>query len=94
MLNFLRFKPNPKISEKSIKDLNIPLINFSEIKIDKNPICTTGSGIFYKANYNNEVYTVKKIDITIDEKVINEFILWDKFKEYDNFLNIKLLIKF
>ena len=89
MLNFLRFKPNPKISEKSIKDLNIPLINFSEIKIDKNPICTTGSGIFYKANYNNEVYTVKKIDITIDEKVINEFILWDKFKEYDNFLNIK-----
>ena len=77
MLNFLRFKPNPKISEKSIKDLNIPLINFSEIKIDKNPICT-----------------VKKIDITIDEKVINEFILWDKFKEYDNFLNIKVLIKF
>ena len=53
MLNFLRFKPNPKISEKSIKDLNIPLINFSEIKIDKNPICTTGSCIFYKANYNN-----------------------------------------
>ena len=89
MLNFFRFKPNPKLSEKSIKDLNIPLINFSEIKIDKNPICTTGSGIFYKANYNNEVYTVKKIDIRIDEKVINEFILWDKFKEYDNFLNIK-----
>ena len=61
MLNFLRFKPNPKINEKSIKDLNIPIINYSDIKIDKNPICTTGSGIFYKANYKDEVYTIKII---------------------------------
>ena len=89
MLNFLRFKPNPKINEKSIKDLNIPIINYSDIKIDKNPICTTGSGIFYKANYKDEVYTIKIIDITKDEKVINEFILWDKFKDYENFLNLK-----
>ena len=89
MLNFLRFKPNPKINEKSIKDLNIPIINYSDIKIDKNPICTTGSGIFYKANYKDEVYTIKIIDITKDEKVINEFILWEKFKEYENFLNLK-----
>ena len=89
MLNFLRFQPNPKINEKSIKDLNIPIINYSDIKIDKNPICTTGSGIFYKANYKDEVYTIKIIDITKDEKVINEFILWDKFKDYENFLNLK-----
>ena len=89
MLNFLRFKPNPKINEKSIKDLNIPIINYSDIKIDKNPICTTGSGIFYKAYYKDEVYTIKIIDITKDEKVINEFILWDKFKDYENFLNLK-----
>ncbi len=89
MLNFLRFKPNPKINEKSIKDLNIPIINYSDIKIDKNPICTTGSGIFYKANYKDEVYTIKIIDITKDEKVINEFILWEKIKEYENFLNLK-----
>ena len=58
MLGFLGFKSKPKITEKMLEQYNINIIKYADIKIDKTPIATTGSGIFYKGTYQNEAVSI------------------------------------
>ena len=80
MLGFLGFKSKPKITEKMLEQYNINIIKYADIKIDKTPIATTGSGIFYKGTYQNEAVSIKVVDITKDATVINEFLFWDLYR--------------
>ena len=89
MLGFLGFKSKPKITEKMLEQYNINIIKYADIKIDKTPIATTGSGIFYKGTYQNEAVSIKVVDITKDATVINEFLFWDLYKDNKNFLQLQ-----
>ena len=86
--NLFNFKGSPKISEKIIEQYGIPLISFKEIKLDKNPIATTGSGTFYNGTYNKVPCSIKVIDITKSDSVKKEFSLWNQYKSNENFLNL------
>lgn len=89
MFNFLGFKSKPKITEKMLEQYNINIIKYADIKIDKAPIATTGSGIFYKGTYQNEPVSIKVVDITKEATVINEFLFWDLYKNNKNFLQFQ-----
>lgn len=89
MFNFLGFKSKPKITEKMLEQYNINKIKYADIKIDKAPIATTGSGIFYKGTYQNEPVSIKVVDITKEATVINEFLFWDLYKNNKNFLQFQ-----
>ncbi len=81
------FGPKSLITEKNLQTNNIPLINFNDLKINKKQIVAiTASGRFYSATYNNEAVTVKIIDISKDETILNEFIYWQEFKGNNSFL--------
>ena len=58
-MNYL-FGKTTNISEKILTQNKIPLINKTDLKIDKTScLAITGSGKFYKATYQNQAVTVK-----------------------------------
>ena len=86
--NLFNFKGAPKISEKILEQYGITIVNFNDIKLDKNPIASTGSGTFYKGTYKKVPCSVKVIDITKSDAVKKEFVLWNEYKDNENFLNL------
>ena len=76
---------NDKEEIKKYYKLNI---NFNDIKLDKSPIASTGSGTFYKGTYKKVPCSVKVIDITKSDAVKKEFVLWSEYKDNENFLNL------
>ena len=86
----LHFVSPRKIEEKSLEENGIEILNTGEIEIyNDEKICVTPFGTFYKGEYKNEKAIIKVIDITQDEKILNEFILFKLYKEKDFVLNIK-----
>jgi len=86
MLNYF-FGSKTLITEKTLERNNITIINIKDIKINKNQlIALTASGKFYNATYKNEAVSVKIVDISKDESIINEFIYWQEFKTKECFL--------
>lgn len=86
--NLFNFKGSPKISEKILEQYGITIVNFNDIKLDKSPIASTGSGTFYKGTYKKVPCSVKVIDITKSDAVKKEFVLWSEYKDNENFLNL------
>ena len=86
--NLFNFKGTPKISEKILEQYGITIVNFNDIKLDKSPIANTGSGTFYKGTYKKVPCSVKVIDITKSDAVKKEFVLWNEYKDNENFLNL------
>ena len=86
--NLFNFKGSPKISEKILEQYGITIVNFNDIKLDKTPIANTGSGTFYKGTYKKVPCSVKVIDITKSDAVKKEFVLWNEYKDNENFLNL------
>ena len=86
--NLFNFKGAAKISEKILEQYGITIVNFNDIKLDKNPIASTGSGTFYKGTYKKVPCSVKVIDITKSDAVKKEFVLWNEYKDNENFLNL------
>ena len=86
----LHFVSPRKIEEKSLEENGIEILNTGEIEIyNDEKICVTPFGTFYKGEYKNEKAIIKVIDITQDEKILNEFILFKLYKEKDFVLKIK-----
>ncbi len=59
MMNYF-FGSKVTITEKTLQQNNIPIINRGEVYIDKrNMLAITGSGKFYTATYRNEPASIK-----------------------------------
>ena len=86
--SIFNFKGSAKISEKILEQYGITIINYNDIKMDKNPIADTGSGTFYKGTYKKVPCSIKVIDITKSDSVKKEFVLWNEYKSNENFLNL------
>jgi len=83
MLNYL-FGSKLFVNEKILEKNNIKIINIKDIKINKNQIIAlTASGKFYNATYKNQAVSVKIIDISKDESIVNEFVYWKEYKSFD-----------
>jgi serine/threonine protein kinase len=86
MLNYF-FGNKTLINEKTLERNNITIISLKDIRINKNQIIAlTATGKFYGATYKNEAVSVKVVDISKDESIINEFIYWQEFKSKECFL--------
>jgi len=86
MFNYI-FGSKTTINEKTLERNNIKIINIKDIKINKTQIIAlTATGKFYNATYKNEAVSIKIVDISKDESIINEFIYWQEFKTKECFL--------
>lgn len=87
MLKFLFGWDQSKINQKILSDNEIPLVNtkLDSFEIDQKIIvskCKTGN--FYFGKYKNEKVLIKKVDITKDVLILDEFLFW-KNKKNDQF---------
>ena len=82
-----------KISEEILKKNDIPILDFNKLEFNiQNEITKSGIGKFYLGKYDNKNISLKEVDITIDESIINEFILWKFFQKNSCFLKMKGII--
>ena len=84
-----------KITEEMLKENSIEILDNSKLikNLNNEPLVITGFGKFYKGIYGDKEITYKFVDITLNENIINEFILWKKYQNYSNsFLIIKGVI--
>ena len=82
-----------KISEDMLTKNAIPKLDFYKLKFDKqNPLSIYSYGKFYKGKYDNKDITLKVVDITINQNIMNEFILWKNFQKNEHFLKLKGII--
>ena len=56
---------------------------------NKKKICTTAFGEFYYGEYNNQKVIIKVVDITKDDKILNEFLLYKLYQGKEFCLTIK-----
>ena len=97
MFIFSAFKKESKVNKNILEDSKIPLAD-EKAQFDINEIniiskCKTGN--FYFGKYNNEKVIIKKVDITKDVLILNEFIFWNDQKGqlfYPNMIGV--LIKY
>ena len=85
----------PKITEEILKEHSIPILDNDKLIDDLNdePLAISGFGKFYKRIYDDKEVTLKVVDITLNENIINELILWKKYSNYpNNFLKLKGVI--
>ena len=88
MLNFFKSSP-PKITEKMLIDSKIKILLREDLSFDKSKVIAfTGSGKYYKGTYKNWPVSVKVVDITTDDLIINEFIYWNAYNGNDHVLSI------
>ena len=79
-----------KVQEETLISSKIDIIKKGDIEIDKyNEIAITGTGKFYPGKYKQEKVTIKVVDITQDEAIINEFLLWKYYNNNPLFLKMK-----
>ena len=80
MFLFSLLKDNTKVNKKILEDTMIPLANENlDFKIDEySEITKCKTGNFYYGKYNNKSVIIKKVDITNDELILDEFIFWKK----------------
>ena len=77
---------NSKVTKEILSNIQIPLIdnrNSYQIYEDK-ILCKCKTGNFYFGKYNGEKAIIKKIDITKDVLILDEFVFW-KNMENNNF---------
>ena len=82
-----------KISEDMLLKNDIPSLDIYKLLFNnQNPISINSYCNFYKGKYDNKNVTLKVIDISFDQNVMNEFILWKKFQKDSSFLKLKGVI--
>ena len=94
-MNFLwkNFLSKAKVTEQMLSENSIPILELSKLTVNlNNLITTTGFGKFYLGTYENQKVSIKIINISIDESILNEFILWKSYQNDPNFLNLKGVI--
>ena len=80
----------PKVKEETLLQSNITIIQRGDFEMDKyNEIAVTGAGKFYPGTYQGEKVTIKVVDVTIDDAIINEFLLWKLYSDNPMFLKMK-----
>ena len=87
-----------KIKDEILKELSIPILDNGKLIIDlkDEPLVISAFGKFYKSIYDDKEVTLKIVDITLNENIINELILWKKYlNSANNFLKLKgVILKF
>ena len=75
MFLFSLLKDNTKVNKKILEDTSIPLADENaDFQVDENyEITKCKTGNFYYGKYNQENVIIKKVDITKDELILNEF---------------------
>ena len=87
LVNFITGR---KIENKNLEDNGIVILKMEEITLNnKKKICTTAFGEFYYGEYNNQKVIIKVVDITKDDKILNEFLLYKLYQGNDFCLTIK-----
>ena len=83
-----------KITEEQLKQNSIPILDYYKLSYDSigEPIIISSFGKFYKGSYDNKEIFLKVVDITLNENILNEFILWKKYQKTNNFLTLKGVI--
>ncbi len=72
----VNFMTGRKIEDKNLEDNGILVLKMEDIILyNKEKICTTAYGNFYYGEYNNKKIIIKVVDITKDEKILNEFFI-------------------
>ena len=87
LVNFITGR---KIENKNLEDNGIVILKMEEITLNnKKKICTTAFGEFYYGEYNNQKVIIKVVDITKDDKILNEFLLYKLYQGKEFCLTIK-----
>ena len=83
-----------KITEEQLKQNSIPILDYYKLSYDSigEPIIISSFGKFYKGSYDNKEIFLKVVDITQNENILTEFILWKKYQKTNNFLTLKGII--
>ena len=80
MFLFSILQNKAKVNEKILEDAGIPLADvYADFEVDEENIlakCKTGD--FYFGYYKNKKVIIKKVDITKDDLILNEFIFWNE----------------
>ena len=80
MFLFSAFKSPAKVNKKMLEDVGIPVADsYLDFNIDEELLiskCKTGN--FYFGSYDNKKVIIKKVDITKDDLILNEFIFWNE----------------
>ena len=86
----VNFMTGRKIENKNLEDNGITILKMEDIILNDNKkICTTPFGTFYYGEYNNKKVIIKVVDITKDDKILNEFLLYKLYQGNDFCLTIK-----
>ena len=86
----VNFMTGRKIEDKNLEDNGILVLKMEEITLNnKKKICTTAFGEFYYGEYNNQKVIIKVVDITKDDKILNEFLLYKLYQGKEFCLTIK-----
>ena len=87
LVNFITGR---KIENKNLEDNGIVILKMEEITLNnKKKLCTTAFGEFYYGEYNNQKVIIKVVDITKDDKILNEFLLYKLYQGKEFCLTIK-----
>ena len=86
----VNFMTGRKIENKNLEDNGITILKMEDIILNDNKkICTTPFGTFYYGEYNNKKVIIKVVDITKDDKILNEFLLYKLYQGKEFCLTIK-----
>ena len=83
-----------KVNEDMLNKNKIPILDYYKLVFYDNeePLIKSGFGKFYNAIYDGKEILLKVVDISLNENIINEFILWKKYQSSKYFLTLKGVI--
>ena len=88
--NYFYGSSNSKVNNEILSNIQIPLLdnkNSYQIFEDK-ILCKCKTGNFYLGKYNEEKALIKKIDITKDVLILDEFIFWKNVQKNNFYIQL------
>ena len=90
IFNYFYGSSNSKVNNEILSNIQIPLLdkkNSYQIFEDK-ILCKCKTGNFYLGKYNEEKALIKKIDITKDVLILDEFIFWKNVQKNNFYIQL------
>ena len=79
MIDYLSsFIYDPKVTEEDLISHGIKILNDCNIEISDKVFAKCRTGNFYFGKYENQNVIIKKVNIGIDDNILNEFIFWQR----------------
>ena len=90
MIDYLSsFIYDPKITEEDLISQGIKILKDCYIEISDKEFAKCRTGNFYYGKYENQNVIIKKVNIGIDDEILNEFIFWQKQIDMPYYLKMK-----